>query len=136
MKNLINKVTENKKMVLGLGLGVLSLSLASITILRRKKKKYNDDFDDYFLDDDELFENENTSFDYLNSCNDESEGFCEFCDYDDDVKRYLNMTEEEKQENFRHTVTLALDTILRETLLAREDNGEIIKIYKQLKSKE
>ncbi len=117
MENLINKVNENKKMVLGLGIGVLSLSLASISILRRKKKKFNDDFDDYFIDDDELFE---------------AEEFCEFCD-DEGVKKYLNMTEEEKQENFRHTVTLALDAILRETLLAREDNAELIK---QLKSKE
>ncbi len=114
MKILKNKGNDKKKLLLGVGALCVTLGIARLVKKRKDKTvflNFEDEFsDDCMLDDD------------LNDCENiiyaESENGCEFCGYDpeENVNIYLDMTEEEKNEELRHTVIQVLDVLLTETL--------------------
>lgn len=129
MKNLINKVNDNKKMIVAVGVGILGIGITLATLLRGKKRDCLEDdiSDEYFLSDEDDFNEEDKNL------YDDIESECEFCHYDPDenLKKYLEMSEEEKNEEFRHTITMALDAVFKETLLTREDIEKLCKMINE-----
>ncbi len=131
MKNLINKVNNNKKMIVAVGAGILGVGITLSTLLRGKKRAVfdveDDISDEYFLSDDDDFNEEDKNL------YDDIESEFEFCHYDpdEDLKKYLEMSEEEKNEEFRHTITMTLDVVFKEMLLTREDIEKLCKMINE-----
>ncbi len=130
MKNLINKVNENKKVVLAVGAGVLGVGTIISTLLKRKKKKsdgfeYDEEISDDYLFDNDLDNNESffyeDEFDYWND-NDEKFG----------IKEYESYVQFSKLDNtdYKRNLIIAIDLLYKELFDIKNDISNSFKEVK------
>ncbi len=121
MKNLINKVNENKKVVLAVGAGVLGVGTIISTLLKRKKKKYDGFEYDEEISDDYLFDNDLDN--YESSFYEDEIGYWNDNDEKFGIKEYESYVQFSKLDNtdYKRNLIIAIDLLYKELFDMKND---------------